>query len=150
MTKEIGEFMEGEVTEHKVDRCSYAEDGMCALHGVEVERRKNMEVLVENIPKILTWQNRIVGWSLLVTIFVAGAFAYISEVKQDMKVQYAEGIGSTATEIKILGKQFEQLATGQARTEERYEALLRSVTEMNNSINTLTYLQFKTKDEKKK
>ena len=127
--------------EHKV-KCSFGDDGMCALHGIEVERRKGMEILTANIPKILTWQNRIVGWSLLVTVFVAGAYAYITDIKNEMKREYAEGIGATSVEIKIITKQLDQLSTGQARVEERYEALLRSLTEMNSSINTLTYLQF--------
>jgi len=133
---------------HKIVQCSYGDDGLCALHGVEIERRKNVEALVvENIPKILTWQNRIIGWSLLVTLFIGGAYAYIGIVKADMKLQYAESVGNASADIKIMSKQLEQLSTGQARTEERYESLLRSITEMSNSISTLTYLQFKTKDE---
>ena len=136
--------------DQKSTECSFGKDGMCALHGVEVERRKNMELLTSSIPRILTWQNRIVGWSLLVTVFVLGAYAYTNEVKNEIRVEYAAGIGSTSAEIKIMTKQMEQLSTGQARTEERYASLLRSITEMNSSINTLTYLQFKDKDGKKK
>ena len=136
--------------EQHVAKCSYGEDGMCALHGVEVERRKGMEALTDNIPKMLSWQNRIVGWSLLVTVFVIGAYAYTNQIKNEMKVQYAEGIGSTATEIKIMTKQLEQLSNGQARTEERYASLLRSITELSSSVNTLTYLQFEKKEEAKK
>jgi len=109
-----------------------------------------MEVLVNNIPKILTWQAWILGWSILVTVFIAGGYAYTNEVKTDIKAQYAVGIGSTSADIKILTKQLEQLSTGQARTEERYAALLRSITEMNSSISTLTYLQFEKKEELKK
>jgi len=131
-------------------KCNFGIDGQCALHGIEVERRKNMQALTDNIPKILTWQNRIFGWSLLVTLFVGGSFVYIKEVKDDMKAQYTSNVGSTAADIKNLSKQIDLLVTGQARTEERYEALLRSITDMNVNISTLTYLQFDKKDSLKK
>jgi len=101
-----------------------------------------MQALTDNIPKILTWQNRMLGWSLLVTVFVGGAYVYIKEVKDDMRMQYNANVGSTAADIKNLSRQIDLLATGQARTEERYEALLRSITDMNSNISTLTYLQF--------
>jgi len=136
--------------EQHVAKCSYGEDGMCALHGVEVERRKGMEALTSNIPKMLSWQNRILGWSMLVTAFMLGNYAYTNQIKNEMKLEYASGIGSTSAEIKIMTKQLEQLATGQARTEERYASLLRSITELNSSVNTLTYLQFEKKEEAKK
>jgi Asp-tRNA(Asn)/Glu-tRNA(Gln) amidotransferase A subunit family amidase len=67
-----------------------------------------------------------------------------------MKREYAAGIGATSVEIKIITKQLDQLSTGQARVEERYEALLRSLTEMNSSINTLTYLQFDAEAKREK
>lgn len=132
--------------DRKITKCNYAEDGTCAFHGVEIERRKNTDEIIKNIPKMLTWQNRIVGWSILVTILILGSYAYTNIVKSEMRAQYAEGIGSTAADIKIMSKQFEQLSTGQARTEERYASLLRSISEMRELISTLTYLQFKTKD----
>jgi len=138
------------VEEHKMDRCSYGEDGTCALHGVEVERRESMKVLTDSIPKILTWQNRIIGWSFLITAFVFGSYAYINIVKNDLTTQYTTGLGSAVAEIKIIGKQFEQLSNGQARADERHEAYLRSMAEMTSSIKTLTYMQFEDTGKKKK
>jgi len=134
------------VTAHETGKCTFGEDGQCALHGVEVERRKNMQELTDNIPKMLTWQNRIVGWSILVTLSIGGAYIYTREVRDDMKAQYAASIGTAAADVKKISDQVSALATGQARTEERYEALLRSITDMNANISTLTYLQLKERD----
>ena len=134
------------MSEHEGEKCTFGEDGQCALHGIEVERRKNMQVLTDNIPKILTWQNRIVGWSVLITVFVGGAYVYTREVRDDMKTQYAASIVSASNDMKKISDQVSALATGQARTEERYESLLRSITDMNNNIATLTYLQLKERD----
>ena len=134
------------MTAHETGKCTFGEDGQCALHGVEVERRKNMQELTDNIPKILTWQNRIVGWSILVTMFIIGAYMYTKEVQADMKAQYASSVVAASNDMKKISDQVSSLATGQARTEERYEALLRSITDMNANISTLTYLQLKERE----
>jgi len=132
--------------EHEDGKCTFGEDGQCALHGIEVERRKNMQVLTDNIPKMLTWQNRIVGWSILVTLSIGGAYVYTKEVRDDMKAQYAASVITASSDMKRVSDQVSALATGQARIEERYDALLRSITDMNNNIATLTYLQLKERD----
>jgi len=134
------------MTEHAPSSCSFGEDGQCALHGIEVERRKNMQTLTDNIPKMLTWQNRIVGWSVLVTLFVGGAYVYAKEMRDDVMSRYAASVATTAADMKMIADQVSALGNGQARTEERYEALLRSITDMNTNISTLTYLQLKERD----
>ena len=134
------------MTEHAPSSCSFGEDGQCALHGIEVERRKNMQALTDNIPKMLTWQNRIVGWSVLVTVFVGGAYIYAKEIRDDVMSRYTASVATTAADMKMIADQVSALGNGQARTEERYEALLRSITDMNTNISTLTYLQLKERD----
>jgi len=134
------------MTQHDSDKCSFGEDGQCALHGIEVERRKNMQALTDNIPKMLTWQNRIVGWSVLVTLFVGGAYIYAKEIRDDVMARYTASVATTAADMKKISDQVSALGNGQARTEERYEALLRSITDMNTNISTLTYLQLKERD----
>jgi len=136
-------------TECSMEGCHYSEDGVCSLHGVEVERRKNIQVLADNIPKLLTTQNWLLGWSVLVMIFIGGSYLYIREVKNDINIRHAYDINSATTNIKDLAKQVESLANGQTRTEERYESLLRAMTDMNANIATLTYLQFEKKTDDK-
>jgi len=123
--------------QHEAEKCNFGEDGVCAFHGVEVERRQNARI----------WQSGIAGWAVLVTMFVAGAYIYAREIKDDMRTQYAANVSATSADIKILSKQVDSLAQGQARTDERYASLLRAITEMNANISTLTYLQFKGRDE---
>lgn len=133
--------MSEDVTEREcvLESCHFSEDGVCKLHGVEVERRA----------KSVAIQNWLLGWSVLVMVFIGGAYVYTREVKNDINIRHAYDINSATTDIKDLAKQVEALANGQARTEERYESLLRAITDMNANIATLTYLQFEKKGEAK-
>jgi len=120
--------------------CSFSEDGVCKLHGVEVERRV----------KSVAIQNWLLGWSVLVMVFVGGAYIYTREVKNDINIRHAYDTNSANTSIKELAKQVEALMNGQTRTEERYESLLRAITDMNANISALMYLQFEKADAKSK
>jgi len=121
-----------DVSDNETVKCNFAETGVCGVHGDEVERRQNSQ----------RWQSGISGWAVLITAFVAGSYIYAKEIKDDMRMQYTANAAAMSSDIRTLSKQVDALAQGQARTEERYEALLRAITDMNGNITTLTYMQF--------
>jgi len=67
------------------DHCHSNDNGFCPEHNVEIERRKSMASLTQNIPRLLTAVNRLIGWSAIVTILILGSYAYILIVKQDLR-----------------------------------------------------------------
>jgi len=120
------------MSEHETEKCNFGEDGVCAFHGVEVERRQSARI----------WQSGIAGWAILITMFVAGAYIYAREIKDDMRTQYVTGLSSAVSDIKTLSKQVDTLAQAQVRTDERYVSLIGAIKDMNGSITTLTYMMF--------
>ncbi|MGV0961845.1 MAG: hypothetical protein ACOYB1_18625 [Limnohabitans sp.] len=115
---------------HEIKECNVAHDGVCALHGVEVERRKHTAQIVENIPVLLTTMNRIIGYSVLVTMVVAGGFVYIRDVKQ--QVDYSHEMHKS--DITLITSHVSALTTAVARSEEKYSSILREMENLNNQV----------------
>lgn len=66
------------------------ETGFCEAHHVEIERRENVEHVIENlkevtknIPHLLTAVNRMIGYSILATIIILGSYAFTAKVERD-------------------------------------------------------------------
>jgi len=118
------------MTGHEIKECNVAKDGVCALHGVEVERRRQTAQIAENIPGILTTMNRIVGYSVLVTMVIAGGFVYIRDVKQ--QADYSHEMHKS--DIAMITAQVSVLTTTVARSEEKYAAILREMENLNGHI----------------
>jgi hypothetical protein len=121
------------VSGHEIKACNVAHDGVCALHGVEVERRKHTADIAANIPGILTTMNRMIGYSVLVTMVVAGGFVYIRDVSQ--KVDYSHDMHKS--DIAMLTAQVSALTTTVARSEEKYTSILREMESLNGQIRSL-------------
>jgi hypothetical protein len=121
------------MTGHEIKECNVAHDGVCALHGVEVERRKQTAEIAQNIPGMLTTMNRIIGYSVLVTLVVAGGFIYIRDVKQ--QVDYSLELHKS--DITMLTAQISALTTTVARSEEKYSSILREMENLNGQIRSL-------------
>jgi len=115
---------------HEVKECNVAKDGVCALHGVEVERRKQTAQMVENIPGMLTTMNRIVGYSTLLSLIVIAGFVYIRDVKQ--AVDYSLELHKS--DVSMLTAQIGALTTTAARSEEKYVSILREMESLNGQI----------------
>lgn len=118
---------------HEIKECKIAEDGVCALHGIEVERRKQTAKMVDNIPGILTNMNRIIGYSVLVSLVVVGGFVYIRDVKQ--AVDYSHEMHKS--DMALITAQIGALTTTAARSEEKYVAMLRELENLNGQIRVL-------------
>lgn len=118
---------------HEIKECKIAEDGVCALHGIEVERRKQTAQMVENIPGILTNMNRIIGYSVLVSLIIVGGFVYIRDVKQ--AVDYSHEMHKS--DMALITAQIGALTTTAARSEEKYVAMLRELENLNGQIRVL-------------
>jgi hypothetical protein len=118
---------------HEIKECKIAEDGVCALHGIEVERRKQTAQMVENIPGILTNMNRIIGYSVLVSLIIVGGFVYIRDVKQ--AVDYSHEMHKS--DMALVTAQISTLTTTAARSEEKYVAMLRELENLNGQIRVL-------------
>jgi hypothetical protein len=118
---------------HEIKECNVAHDGVCALHGVEVERRKHTAQIAENIPGILTTMNRMVGYSVLVSLVVTAGFIYIRDVKQ--QVDYSYEIHKS--DIALITSQIRDLATTSARSEEKYASILREIESLNSQIRAI-------------
>jgi len=101
-------------------KCNIQEDGLCHIHDVEVEKREQLEKLALNIPKLLTAVNRLIGWSVLMTILVIGSYAYTQQVKNDAK-----------TESDQFGKKASIVNDSVIRLEEKQSAILREIANMN-------------------
>jgi hypothetical protein len=115
---------------HEIKECNVAHDGVCALHGVEVERRKHTAEIAENIPGILTTMNRMIGYSVLVSMIVIAGFIYIRDVKQ--QVDYSHEMHKS--DIALITAQVSALTTTVARSEEKYSSILREMENLNSQI----------------
>lgn len=120
--------------------CNVHETGVCAMHQVEVERRKNdnenLRKLMDLIPKMLTRINTMVGYSLLATLLIVGGFYYSSEIKADSheadsKIRSSIDKHEVGTDRRInqLTTQVTELTVAMARSEEKHTALM---TQMSN------------------
>jgi hypothetical protein len=110
------------------------ERGFCDAHGVEVERRRNMQDLVDQIPRILTAVNTIkgtlLGFSILIVLVLSGSFLYTSTVadrseKADMVFQERQ--------LKI-ATQLADLARAVSISETRHDYLLEQIKELNTNL----------------
>jgi hypothetical protein len=106
------------------------ESGFCAVHNVEIERRKNLETLTANIPKILTITNRMLGYSLLLVVILAGGFAYttiVSQRSESADKNFQERLDRVSTQIS-------ELAKAVAVTEARHDNLVDQLRELNKNL----------------
>lgn len=111
---------------HEINKCNIAEDGVCALHGVEVERRRNAST------KFL------VAYSLILFI-LAGSFIYTRDVKLEADFKN-QNISNT---VDILSREISTLVTMQARADERYNSVLREMESLNKQIAAMLSLHTK-------
>lgn len=148
--EETNTFSGGVVAgEHRVSTCSYGEDGTCALHNdLQQERRIDNKELAEKLGSLFTKLSWIYGWSILVTVFIAGSFVYTKDTKSEINVRHAVDMAIMAQNnkelaaqvmgnTKELSQQMSALAINSARTEERYSALLAAIKITNSQIEVM-------------
>jgi hypothetical protein len=118
------------VSGDEIRECNIAKDGVCALHGVEVERRRQTAEETAHIPGILTNMNRIIGYSTLLSLIIVAGFIYIRDVKQAVDYSHEKH----KSDMSIITAQISTLTTTAARSEEKYIAMLRELENLNGQI----------------
>lgn len=114
----------------RIEECKVHETGHCALHGVEVERRKNtqeeLKEYKQHTASLLTFKNVMIGVSLLGGTVLFGGIAYtynhIQQSDTKMAAQQAE---------------LASLKSDYARTDERYIAVTSQLGQLNGRISQL-------------
>ncbi len=106
-----------------VDGCQVQSTGVCALHGVEVERREQTQKAVAEIPNLVVMSKTILGCLSLLIIIVSGNFYYTKEVKADVAADVDEVKSVqkvTDAKVQKLSIDFEGYRSG---TEQRFIAM---------------------------
>jgi hypothetical protein len=115
---------------HEIKECNVAKDGVCALHGVEVERRRQTAVIAESIPGLVKNMNKMIGYLTLISLVIIAGFIYIRDVKQS--VDYSHSMHKA--DLAMVTNQLSALATTTARSEEKYTAMMRELENLNGQI----------------
>lgn len=89
-----------------IEGCQMSETGVCALHDVEVERRKGMKELVDKIPDIMTKLNWVLGASIgassLAIVILIGSYTYTNIVKVSLKKDIQSVQSTTLEDNKFI------------------------------------------------
>ena len=143
----------------KVDTCSVTTDGTCAMHGVEIERRKSdgkrldriekhMDELIEfmstlkaldlgrNIGMLLTFMNRMLGLSVLGILFITGSYVYtyVHTVSADMYLE------RNVSSQRIMEDKLSEFRVQQAIIKTNYQAMVEKLDETNLQLAKLIVL----------
>ncbi|WP_028579448.1 hypothetical protein [Desulfogranum japonicum] len=125
----------------KIDKCSVTEDGTCAMHGVEVERRKNQSRELDDIKaaiarnnqhigSLLTFKNLATGASLLGMMVLSGSYIYTYTHIESAELKHS----TWEAELKRLDLRVSTMATRQAVIDDRYNTLVTRIEDLNDRI----------------
>lgn len=118
--------------EYQCETCSFGQNGaVCALHGVEVERRRNSDSLLKKLTEAVhtlgntvdslsSFKYMALGVALIGMMLITGAYYFTADTKADL-VQVDI---SNSTKLEIVSGQVSALTTAVAVTEARHAALL--------------------------
>lgn len=121
------------------ENCS--ENGLCLMHGSEVERRKGyateLEAIKGRVGELLTFKNRMIGFGTGIGVFavlvMVGSYTYTYNHMRDAEGRYIELAAQTKKVddvTEVLRRDVYETKVQLARTDERYQALqnqLRSI-----------------------
>jgi hypothetical protein len=115
---------------HEIKECNVAKDGVCALHGVEVERRRQTAAIADSIPGLVKNMNRMIGYLTLVSLVIIAGFVYIRDVKNMVDNAFT----AHKSEVLAISAQLSVLTTTAARSEEKNAAMMRELENLNSQI----------------
>lgn len=127
------------------EKCTFGQNGgVCALHGVEVERRKNVsetisrmvgavESLNSNVGNLSGFKNMMIGVSFLGLLVLSGSYYFTADVKRDISVKQE----ATAVKLEIVTAQVANIATAVAVSEARHNAVLSQLEALNQYMKTI-------------
>lgn len=135
-----------------VEKCTVAEDGQCAMHGVEVERRKNSQREINDIKEdiksnrkhvgeLLTFMNnfngqrQVVAGVALVIILGSYYYTFITAGRHE-RVAEAQEI-TYQRDVQDIRRQLGGLDTRIAVTDERYRSVMVQLKMLNDDLSQL-------------
>ena len=124
--------------EYQCEKCTFGQDGtVCALHGVEVERRKTTADLVIKLERTTNALTRfmwtMVGVSLLGAMVLAGSYSYTSNVERNLGARQDVARGK----IETLSREVTKANTNLAVTEDRYLRIYQQLDKISNKLETM-------------
>jgi hypothetical protein len=121
----------------EITECNVAKDGVCALHGVEVERRRNaredVETLKSKMPFLLSSINKLLAFQILLLVIMGGSYAYTRDVSQTAEFHARDA----KSEFSTLTDSINNLKIVSTRADERYVAVLRELETLNRQIGAI-------------
>lgn len=154
-----------------LDGCTVTEDGHCAMHGAEVERRKNSQKEIEGIKgdiksnkahigNLLTFMNNINGQRTVIggvaLLIVLGSYSYtfitanaISEANHRYERLLEAKERTYQVDLQGVRGRLSSLDTSLAVIDERYRSVVAQLRNLNDSLSQLLWLINKERNVKK-
>ena len=128
--------------EYACDNCNFGQNGaVCALHGVEVERRKSTAKLVEDLEEMIKPTLRFMyvmsGVALLGALVITGGYMYTSSVERTLSARQ----DVARVKIENLNSDVQSTKLSLAVTEDRYMRIFQQLDSISRSIEQLTEKQ---------
>jgi len=145
-----------------IEKCTVTEDGHCAMHGVEVERRKHNQREIEDIKgdiksnkvhigNLLTFMNNINGQRTVIggvaLLIVLGSYSYtfitanaISEANHRYERLLEAKERAYQTDLQGIRTRLSTLDTGLAVIDERYRTVVAQLRNLNDSLSQLLWV----------
>jgi hypothetical protein len=137
--------------------CQVHKNGVCAMHGVEIERRRTADKTIDKIanfveveiPSLIKKVNLMIGYSVLASILIIGSYYYTRETKIDYRIgleHLSDDVKShrsrTDSHITTMASQLTELTVAVTRTEEKQESLVRELKTLNGYLEILVKEKF--------
>lgn len=139
-----------------IKECSVTENGQCAMHGVEVERRVNTTKRLDDAEKwislLLTFKNIMIGISLLGSAVLFGNYIYTRDHIRTAERKYElldKAFQQAQAERDQLEREMARLSADYARTDERYLAVTAQLGQMNGRLSQLVEIMLRNQQTQK-
>lgn len=108
--------------------CNVEETGVCALHNIEVERRKNTEKVIEAIPGLVKFMHLTIGGLIVISVIglavVSGFAWYVNK--------------TTSSTYKKVEEQAQAQKEHEDKYSKKFERTTREVSELASKMDTYT------------
>ena len=121
--------------EYQCESCNFGKDGaVCALHGVEVERRRNSDTMLKlltdavqklsvTVESLSSFKYMALGVAIIGMTLVLGSYYFTSDTKRDLAIIDALNM----SKLELISVQVSSLTTAVAVIEARHIALLEEI-----------------------
>lgn len=124
--------------EYACDNCNFGQNGaVCALHGVEVERRRSTSEMVSKLERTMNILTRFMytmtGVALLGGMVLAGSYYYTASIERSLGGRQDVARGK----IEVLGESVRANQLAIAVTEDRYLRIFQHLDAINRTLEKL-------------